>query len=148
MAPVKIRVALPSGDLSGGTAEWLWAEPVGDGRFLLKNIPIFAFGLSCEDTVIAESHGGTLDFDGIAERGGHSTYRLYLKSDRNDNQVIRLLETLGRMQCEKEVATEKIIGVDVPPSADIYQVYELLEKAEAAGILEFEEGHCGHALKK
>jgi hypothetical protein len=148
MALVKIKIPLPSDDPSGGEAEWLWAEPTGGDMFALKNVPIFVFGLSCGDVVTAKSHGGTLVFNDIVERGGHSTYRLYVKSDRKSPEVIRLLETLERMHCEIEVATDKIIGVDVLPSADIYNVYRVLEDAERAGILEFEEGHCGHALKK
>jgi hypothetical protein len=47
-----------------------------------------------------------------------------------------------------EYATKTIVGVDVPPEADIYAVYQILENAEAAGLLSFEEGHCGHKLRE
>jgi hypothetical protein len=39
-----------------------------------------------------------------------------------------------------------VLSVDVPPSVDIYAVYDLLEAGEIAGVWAFEEGHCGHPL--
>ena len=38
------------------------------------------------------------------------------------------------------------LAVDVPPKADIYEVYSLLEAGEQNGVWEFDEGHCGHPL--
>jgi hypothetical protein len=48
------------------------------------------------------------------------------------------------MRCDIETATDKIIAIDVLPEADIDDVYSVLEAAEDDGILEFDEGHCGH----
>jgi hypothetical protein len=55
------------------------------------------------------------------------------------------LKALG---CDIEVATDKIIAVDVLPQADVYAVYTALQDAEQSGIIDFEEGHCGHPLAK
>jgi Domain of unknown function (DUF4265) len=49
--------------------------------------------------------------------------------------------------CTFEGAREKLLAVDVPPRADIYGVYALLQRGEDAGAWEFEEGHCGHPLQ-
>lgn len=143
---VKIKIPLPSNDASGIDAEWLWAEPKGD-FFVLKNVPIFVYGLSYGDSVRARTQDDVLVFQDVVRRGGHSTYRIYAKSDRSSLEVKDLLNRLEKLHCDLENATNKIVGVDVLPEADVYEVYRVLEGAERSGILEFEEGHCGHPLK-
>ena len=141
---VKIKISLPPNDPSGGEAEWVWAEPVGDDRFVVRNVPTFIYGISYGDIVRANKEGDTLVFQNVVHRGGHSTYRAYTKSDRRNPQVSNVLQTLESMHCDIEAATDKIIGIDVLPEADINAVYRVLEEAENSGIIEFEEGHCGH----
>jgi hypothetical protein len=51
------------------------------------------------------------------------------------------------LRCDVEIATDKIIAVDVLPEADVYAVYAALGQAEKEGVIDFEEGHCGHALR-
>jgi hypothetical protein len=144
---VKIKIPLPENDPSGGEAEWVWADRAGKHRFVIRNVPTFAFGLSYGDTVKAKQKDGVLVFDEVVQRGGHSTYRVYATSSRKSPEVVAMLETLEKMHCEIETATDKIVGVDVLPEADIYKVYKVLEEAEHAGSLQFEEGHCGHPLR-
>lgn len=143
---IKIKIPLPANDPSGGEAEWVWAEPEGDS-FVLKNVPIFAYRLSYGDSVTTRTENDVLVFKDVVRRGGHSTYRIYAKFDRKSPKVMKVLRALEKMHCDIEPATDKIIGVDVLPEADVYDVYRVLEEAERAGILEFEEGHCSHPLK-
>ena len=145
---VKIKIPLPPNDPSGGEAEWVWAEPEGNNLFALKNVPTFVKGLSYGDVVKTRNEEGVPVFQDVVRRGGHSTYRIYARSDRKNPEVVKVIWTLEGMHCEMENATDKIVGVDVLPEADIYAVYDVLEDAENAGLLEFEEGHCGHPLKK
>jgi hypothetical protein len=144
---VKIKIPLPPNDPSGGEAEWLWTDPEGNNTFVLRNVPTFAKGLSYGDTMKARIENDVPLFEDVAQRGGHSTYRIYAKSDRRSPEVMKVLQTLEKMHCDMEPATDKIVNVDVLPEADIYAVYQVLEDAERAGILEFEEGHCGHLLR-
>jgi hypothetical protein len=144
---VKIKIPLPPGDASGGDAEWVWAKPTNNNEFVLKNVPTFAKGLSYDDVITTELVDGSLVFERVLRRGGHSTYRIYGNSDRRDADVVKVARKLEEMHCEMENATNKIIGVDVLPEADIYAVYKILDDAEKAGILEFQEGHCGHPLR-
>lgn len=143
---VKIKILLPANDASGGQAEWVWADYLGHDTFVVRNVPIFVYGLSYGDMVRAQPEDNVLVFQGVVQRGGHSTYRAYAKSDRRSPEVINVLQTLEKMHCDIEPATDKIVGIDVLPEADIYEVYRVLEEAERAGVLEFEEGHCGHPL--
>ena len=145
---VKIKVPLPANDASGGEAEWMWADANGENRFTLRNIPVFAFGLSYGDTVSATIVDGVPVFANVAQHNGHSTYRIYLKTDRHAPEILALLDRLKALRCDIEVATDKVIAVDVLPDADVYAVYAALQEAEQKGIIEFEEGHCGHPLTK
>lgn len=144
---VKIKIPLPPNDPSGGAAEWVWAKPEGNNTFVLKNVPTFAKGLSYGDVLKARIEGDVRVFENVVRRGGHSTYRVYASSDRRNPEVMRVIQNLEQMHCEIENATEQIVGVDVLPEADIYAVYKALDDAERAGILEFQEGHCGHLLR-
>lgn len=144
---VKIKIPLPPNDPSGGEAEWVWADPAEDDTFVLRNVPTFANGISYGDTVRTRTEDGVPVFESVVRRGGHSTYRIYAKSDRSNPDVVSVLQALEKLHCDLEPATDKIVNVDVLPEADIYAVYRVLENAEREGILEFEEGHCGHALR-
>jgi hypothetical protein len=143
---IKIKIPLPANDASGGEAEWVWADPAGNDTFVVRNVPTFVYGLSYGDTVRAKREDDVPVFEGVVQRGGHSTYRVYAKSDRKSPQVMSVLQTLEKMHCDLDPATNKIVGIDVLPEADIYEVYRVLEEAERTGVLEFEEGHCGHPL--
>ena len=85
---------------------------------------------------------------GVVSRGGHSTYRIFAKKGDENPRVQALLRKLNDLHCGIEGATKKLIAVDVLPEADIRKVYQALEEGEDAGIIDFEEGHCGHPLSK
>jgi Domain of unknown function (DUF4265) len=53
---------------------------------------------------------------------------------------------LSALGCTYEGADDKLLSIDVPPHADIDEVYALLEAGEESGTWDFEEGHCGHPL--
>jgi uncharacterized protein DUF4265 len=142
---VKIVFVLDPSDWHGTAGERLWAERVGEHRFRLRNSPFFAFGVSNEDVVFGEARDGAIYFAGISIRGGHSTYRLRISSrDIGASSFKDAWAPLESLGCTFEEGS--VLSVDVPPSADIYAVYELLEKGLAAGVWDFEEGHCGHIL--
>ena len=145
---VKIKVPLPPNDPSGGEAEWMWADSDGENLFIVRNVPVFAFGLSYGDAVNTTMIDGVPVFANIARHNGHSTYRIYTKTDRHSPEVTALLERLKALGCDIEVATDKVIAVDVLPKADVYLVYSALQDAEQKNIIEFEEGYCGHPLRK
>jgi len=143
---VKIRILLPDDAWHKVNAEWLWAERVEDSIYALRNVPFYAMGLSYDDRVKTEDLGGTLTVLGVVSRGGHSTYRIFAKRGHENARVQALLKKLNELHCDIEIATGKLIAVDVLPEADIHKVYAALEEAEHAGIVDFQEGHCGHPL--
>ena len=142
---VRILFELDPDAWHGSATERLWAEPVAGGRFRLRNTPFFAFGVSAEDVVFGDDRAGQLTFAGVSLRGGHSTYRI--KPDRSQlSQFETYWAPLQALGCSYEQG--QVLAVNVPPRADIYEVYELLEAGSLAKVWEFEEGHCGHPLRE
>jgi len=144
---VKITIPLSGDNLAAATSESLWAESQNDGKYVLKNIPFYAKGLSCGDLIEAEESGGNLVFKRVLQHNGHSTYRVYARRGRSAPESSDLLQKLRGMHCDVEPATDKLVGIDALPQADVYKVYTALSEAEQAGTIDFQEGHCGHPLE-
>jgi hypothetical protein len=146
---VKIRFQLKPGEWEGLEAENVWAEPVKPNEYRIANVPFYVYGVSAEDTVHAAPLDGVMTFTGIAQRGGHSTYRLLLQGDSSseDPQFLKYWKPLENIGCTFEVGNRKWLAVDVPESTNIYDAYSLFENGEKDGIWSFDEGHCGHPVK-
>ena len=142
---VKIVFNLPKNDGPVAT-ESLWAEPLGANVYRVRNIPFYLYGFSQDDVVRAEESDGRLVVTGIVDRGGHSTYRIFLPEKTSEERFSKDWLRLGELGCTYERATRRLVAIDVPPHADVYAVYEALENGERDQIWEFEEGHCGHPL--
>lgn len=143
---VKVSFPLPPDSIPGGGTETVWAEDLGSGSYRVRNSPFYIKGISFEDIVRAKEKDDQLLFSDVAARGGHSTYRLFLRGGRSEEDFIRAWEPLEQLGCSYEGATKRLLAIDVPPEANIYQAYKRLQDGEAAGIWDFQEGHCGHPL--
>jgi hypothetical protein len=143
---VKVLFQLEPGAWHGSATETLWAERVDPRRFRLRNVPFFVFGVSVEDVVFARAAEGIFEFEGISIRSGHSTYRIITKETGSAESFGQKWQVLEQLGCTYEQGPGCLKAVDVPPRANIYKVYELLEQGEREGVWEFEEGHCGHPL--
>src|SRR5688500_3834053 len=81
-------------------AESLWAFPVGEDVYELRNIPWETDALHHRDLVRCRSgEGGLLQIVGVVERGGHATFRVTfadgIPGDRVDDAVQRLEALVG-----------------------------------------------------
>ncbi len=134
-------------DLERGEApyetESVWAERVSEGRFRILNSPFFAFGISYEDEVEAAPCGSVFKFVRVVHRSGRSTYRIILQSENTvkGDDFIKRWEPFHKAGCTFECANQRYIAVDIPPSANVAELYELLERGEEQGVWVFEEGH-------
>lgn len=129
---VRIRVPLdPAPGSSGPSDDWLWAEPLGSGRYRIESCPFFAYGVSRDDVVrTSQERGGEAPLvEEVLERGGHRTLRVALDSrfELADAAVQGLLERLLEMGCTHETLRPKLVAIDVPPTVDVTLVVELLQ---------------------
>jgi hypothetical protein len=127
--------------------ESLWAEPLGNGLRRLRNVPFFTYGFSDRDIVKVVESDGQFLVKSVGERGGHSTYRIFLADGSTEENFAQIWTPLEQLGCTYERANRVLVAIDVPPVSDVYAVYAALEKGEESGVWEFEEGHCGHPLR-
>jgi hypothetical protein len=128
--------------------ETVWSAPLGNGLYRLRNVPFLAYGYSEGDVVNASDVDGRLMVSDVVQRSGHSTYRLFLPQPTDEEAFAPLWEPLADLGCTYERANTRLIAIDVPPQADVYAVYAALERGEQVNQWSFEEGHCGHPLRK
>lgn len=140
----RVKIALPL-DASAGGQESIWGSAI-DGGYAVDNIPLYAYDFSLGDTIDAVEREGVLTYAGVIRRGGHSTYRVAFPSLASEDDRRTGLEPLRAIGCGFERGPSRMVAIDVPPEADIYEVYALLERGMAEGRWTFEEAHCGHPL--
>lgn len=147
---VKVAINLPASDWHSHALEMIWAEPLGGDRYRLQNVPFYAYGLSFDDVVSARQIGGQLFVQDVVERGGHSTYRVFLSQavKREGGLFQETWVPLQEIGVTYEQANDRLLAIDVPDSTDIYRAYELLQRGEEAGVWDFEEAHCGHPVPR
>jgi len=129
---VRIRVPLEQAPGATGPADdWLWAEPLGSGRFRIESCPFFAYGISRDDVIRAAEAGGdeAPRLEDVIEKCGHRTLRLALDSeiDVTDGAIQGLLERLLELGCTHETLRPKLIALDVPREVEVTIVAELLQ---------------------
>jgi len=144
---VKVVVELAKSDWYSYATESLWATSIKKGVFRIENIPFYAYGISYQDLVTVRSSSKMLLFNELYQRCGHSTYRIFLSETCSWDEFEMAWKPLAALGCSYEQATKRLMSVDIPPAANIYQAYALLEKGEHNRIWDFEEAHCGHPLK-
>jgi Domain of unknown function (DUF4265) len=149
---IKVRFDLDPSDWHRHASETLWASPVVGTEwknFRIMNSPFFARGISNRDIVKASAFDNDfiLDFKEVVERGGHSTYMLLFKA--TEARVASYWNMLEKSGCSYEsmhinlsIGQRLLFSVDVPPSADIYEIYEILERGERDAVWIFQEGYA------
>src|ERR1041385_8602780 len=108
---VKLVFPLDPDEWHGNATERLWAEPLGNGRFRLRNSPFYAFGVSNEDIVLGAETEGQVQFQSVVLHSGHSTYRLRRKNRNLSEQFMEAWARLQNLGCSYEEGP--VLAVDV-----------------------------------
>ena len=87
------------------------------------------------------------EFERVVERSGHSTYMLIVEADNEKfGPYWDKLQERGcsyePMEMEFSMGRRRLLSVDVPPAANVHEIYRLLEEGEAHGIWTFQEGYA------
>lgn len=141
-ALVRIRVPLDASAGGGPADDWLWAEPLGSGRFRVESCPFFAYGVSRNDVVVAAPPPGDESprLEEVVEKAGHRTLRAALDPsvDVAHPRVQGLLGRLLEMGCTHEMLRPKLLALDVPPAVDVGAAVALLQAVGDEGVLLWE----------
>jgi hypothetical protein len=140
---VRIRVPLDRSASEPGPADdWVWGEPLGNGRYRVESCPFFAYGISRNDVVRAQDGTGqeSPQLEDVIEKSGHRTLRLALDPEvtLGGPDAQKLLERLLEMGCTHELLRPKIVAIDLPPQADLEAVAGVLQEQARAGSLVWE----------
>jgi Domain of unknown function (DUF4265) len=138
---VRLLVSLERDPGAGGLdEEWLWAEPLGTGRFRLESTPFFAYGLSHGDLVEAREEGEMPRFAAVERKSGHRTLRVALddRRDLDEPEIQKFLDELLASGCTYEAMPPKVVALDVPPEVDVAGVVERLQAQLRGGVLVWE----------
>ncbi len=98
--------------------ETVWAEEVGDNLFRLANIPFHITGYAENDIVRCLEKDGFKEVVRLEHDSGNGTIRL-LFLDCNSSEAKHVLDELKSVNCSIEIASNKLVGVNVPPNLDI-----------------------------
>jgi hypothetical protein len=148
---VKVRFNLDPNAWHGHGSETLWAAPAPEKEwsiFRIMNSPFFTMGIGHLDFVTATPSeiDGIFDFDRVEKRGGHSTFMMLVApTEKRFGAYWKLVEKVDcsyeRMQIKLSIGHRLLFSVDVPPSADLDEVVELLERGKNDDVWIFQAGH-------
>ncbi|MDA0791945.1 MAG: DUF4265 domain-containing protein [Proteobacteria bacterium] len=111
-------------------SETLWALSLGKDRFKLSNIPVYVFGVSVADIVLARYdriHRVPV-FQRIIMKSGNRTVRALFATTLRREQAVPVLERMG---CGMEGAGLDILAINVPPRTNLPDVLHYLVQVEA-----------------
>jgi hypothetical protein len=154
-SPHTMRVAVPL-ELASPEAvavELLWAEPLPRGRYAIRSIPFQVDGIHLNDVVhVTGGKAGSPRADEcpvvtqVIKRSGHSTFHLSLHVASGSGPFARLWTRLSQLGCTFEKRSGQAIAVDVPPTARMHLVDEVLEAGEIEGVWTLEEPIDEHPI--
>jgi len=132
---IKVHISFNNGEDTGPVkGEFLWAEPLGDNRARIANIPFFAESLNHQD-IVSYLPGKINEIVGVVELGGHQTVDMLFADNA---PVAKVLEELGGKF--PSIGTEGIGGgivvMDLPPDVDHEAIFTALNTLADDGILE------------
>lgn len=139
---VKLRI------VDDEVVETVWAQPLANDTYRLRNLLFFVYGYAFDDVVRAEQTSGEFPtVTSIVTRSGHSAYRVFLCDSATNIEDVPSWLALEEIGCTFERASENLYAIDVPPESDVYRVYVDLEHGESSKFWSFEEVFCGHVIK-
>jgi hypothetical protein len=162
---VKIFFEPPGGDEDWHTkVESMWATPIdestvpGGSVFRLENTPWYVFGVSWQDLICAELRHETIGddtptrpklevdilyFSRVWKHSGHSTYLVFLKEGitTESPKWLERWEALKNTGCSWEGMNAKLIAIDVPSTANLDEVENVLREAEASDVFAYQTQH-------
>ena len=118
------------------SAESLWVEPIGDGKFRIDNSPFFVRNIAVGDLVEgAEVLDEPVKFVGKISSGGHSTVWVITLNDKIGESLKGGIRELG---CHVEGSPwPSLISIDVPSGSHLGELHRLLREVASTGQIEF-----------
>ena len=124
-------------------SETMWAQHVEGDIYKLDNVPLLAFGVALNDTLVATPstiHRWPV-FREVLEHSGHSTYRILVPRDRDLSSAEAAWKGLEQLGCGREKSSDYHWAVTVPPEADRASVDKILDDGVSGLVWHVEDGY-------
>lgn len=141
---VKIVVRLEGSALdSGFESESLWAEPLGDNRYRVWNIPVFAYNLDLRAIVECrpDPEDGMPIATRVVEPGDCFVVRLYFQPTATEEKIQEVLDLLAERDAIFEKFKHYLWGVAVRTLDDFDWLGPALKPYVDAEVLWFESAY-------
>lgn len=140
------KIRFVSDDPEVPMREYLWAEPLGDDRYQIKNAPFFFSAVNHRDIIIARV--GTRDsipeFVHVVERSGHRTVHVSIPHSSLSEHRDVLEELVLLFGVTIEGTGQGLYAVDVNPQVDYEALVRSLDAKAASGVLCFSQPAMSH----
>ena len=134
----KVHIDLPNHWATGG--ESLWALPLSDALYEIRNAPFYAYGINWGDIVRAYSDDPELkpEVQEVVKRSGNKTLRVFFSEQLRAEEQSSILSSLQHLDFSWERATKRLVAIDVHPEANYQAVCDKLWELEQKEILAYE----------
>lgn len=140
---VRFRLERDDGSWPPAESEGLWAEHVGGDEYRIDNSPWFVRNLSNGDVVGARAGvDGVLWATDHRQRSGRLTVRVIpRKGGPMDGDLQPLVDLFAPYRVDAEGFGQfRLVALDIPSDADLAAIKALLQRGEADGHWDYEEG--------
>lgn len=147
---VQIRFALAQQDgWPPQPEEALWAQPLGDGRYILETPPWYVREMAVDDIVqVAVHDDGTLWIAGLVTAGGRLTVRVLPLADGplgGDAAAVRVVFAPLGVRTGPPSPEHGIVALDIPGDGDLRAIKALLIAGESDGSWDVDESRVSDA---
>lgn len=137
-ALTKVHINLPNHWATDG--ESMWALPLGNDLYELRNTPFHAYDLNWGDVVRATEDNPNLkpEIREVVSPSGRKTLRVMFSDEIDEESQNSILDSLTVLNLSYERADGRLVAIDVHPTADYQAVCDKLWKLEQAETLYYE----------
>jgi len=139
---VKVHFDLPEPDM-GVSGESLWAAPLGENLYELRNSPWNARNVNWLDVVeaIPESDDQWPEFVRVHKRSGHRTIHLYIL-DAGQGRRDEILQHCNELGATYEGMNDRMYALDFAPDIDISSTVEYVKSLQEQGVADWRINDC------
>lgn len=122
------------------SAERMWAEPLPDGTYRVRNIPFYSHEVCLDDEVsVTRCTEGTLRFEAVVKPSGNSTVRvIFMQSGYAGMPAV--LDAVTALGCTWEGCSTHFVALNIAPTVSLDAVLALLDVQFEQGCLDYESG--------
>src|SRR5689334_6035474 len=123
---VKVLIDLPNHWATGG--ESVWAKPLGNDEYEIRNTPFYAYGINWGDVVVAPELGPDLKpiVRRVVRPSGNRTSRIFFSDGIDRELQTQYLEKIIDLGLSYERANGALIALDIHAGSDYGKICDQL----------------------